>query len=289
MSEDGVQKKSHTQILRLEQIERIIDALSELGIKKIRFTGGEPLVRKGAVELIKNVSENLKIEKLAITTNGSLLPKYIDELKKTRLDSYNISIDSLDKKKYEEITRGGNLQDAICAVEAVKKAGFESVKINAVLMKNFNDDEIFEFAKFGKKHNVLVRFIELMPFEDQSEFSNLAKMTFDEVLEKYPNLEYIGNKNSTNARYYKFSLGEEIGFINAMSHKFCDKCNRIRITADGKLLNCLHESKEFDLKPYLDDKEQLKQFIKKAVLEKPKCHHLENGAKQKRIMTRIGG
>lgn len=289
MESGGVQKKSHEEILRIEDFEKIIRALSELGIQKIRFTGGEPLVRKGGVYLIEETAKMPAFKTVGITTNGATLKYYAGRLARAGVDNINISIDSLKAERYNKITRGGNLQDALDGLRAIKDANVKHIKINAVLMRGINDDEIFEFAKFGKEEGVQVRFIELMPFERLADFTKKYFLSLDEVLLKYSGMRAIGSKGDCKTVFYQMPDGTEIGFISAISRKFCNKCDRIRITADGKLLNCLHENKEYNLKPYLYDVDALKNYIKECVKMKPKEHHITSGTIQHRDMGKIGG
>ena len=289
MAEDGIQKKAHEEMLTLEDFAKIILALSDLGISKIRFTGGEPLVKKGAIYLIEQTAQLPAIKTVGLTTNGVLLKDYADRLARANVENVNISIDSLREDRYCKITRGGRLQDALDGLAKAKSAGIKNIKINAVLMRGVNDDEILDFAKFGKKEGAQVRFIELMPFQCLPGFEEKYYMSLDEVLTKYKDLEVIGNKGSCNAVFYNLPDESEIGFISAISRKFCDKCNRIRITADGKLLNCLHENKEYDLRPYLGDNKELKKIILECVAKKPKEHNIASGIVQHRDMTKIGG
>ncbi|MDD4839304.1 MAG: GTP 3',8-cyclase MoaA [Clostridia bacterium] len=289
MSECGVEKKPHEQMLKLEEFSIIICALSELGVSKIRFTGGEPLVKKGAISLIEETANIPAIKNIALTTNGALLPEFAGRLAKAGVDSVNISIDSLNAARYSQITRGGKLQDALDGLQAAKDVGMRKIKINAVLMRGINDDEILDFAKFGQEENVSVRFIELMPFECQTHFADSHLISLNEVLSNHPEFQELGNEGSTNAVYFKLPDGSELGFISAVSRKFCAYCNRVRITADGKMLNCLHENKEYDLRPYLSNFQKLKEYIIECVAKKPLCHNIGSGERQQRNMTRIGG
>lgn len=287
MPECGVEKKTHSDILSLEDTFKIICALKDLGVKKFRFTGGEPLVRKGAVDLIEKTAA-LDGVKTALTTNGVYLPKYVDKLYDLKLNGLNVSIDTLDKDKYKIISGGGNLDDAMKGLESAINAGIQNIKINAVLMKGVNDDAIEEFATFGKEKGARVRFIELMPFSNGNSYEKYG-ISADEVINRY-NLKKIDLEEYTkNTEYYAFDNGKIVGFIRPISHKFCSECNRIRLTADGKLLLCLHRNIEVDLKDCLDDYDALKDRIKQAIMKKPESHNLDAGNLQSRSMNAIGG
>lgn len=286
MPECGIEKKAHSEILSLDDMYKILSALKKCGFEKVRFTGGEPLVRKGAVDLISKVQKELKIDQLSITTNGVYIKENINVLK--NLDSINISIDSFDAEKYKMVTRGGNLQDALDGFYAIKDSGIKRIKVNAVLMKGINDNEIKDFAVFGKENNVDVRFIELMPFSFGNSYETYG-ISANEVIAKY-NLKKVEKKTYTNnAETYMFDSGEEVSFIRPLSNKFCSKCNRIRITSDGKMLLCLHRLDNVDLKPYINDEEKLIEAIKEGIKNKPECHELNNGKLQTRSMNKIGG
>lgn len=286
---DGVEKKAHKDILTIEELCLVSDALSELGVAKQRITGGEPLVRRGITSFFRHAGENGNIKDLAVTTNGQLLSEYVGELKSAGVNALNISIDTLDESKYKLITGGGELSGVLHGIETAIKAGFEKIKLNAVLLKGINDGEIKRIADFGKERNLPVRFIELMPFACQFNFANQYFIGANEVI-KTLNLQFdVENDDRSKAEGYLFEDGTKVAFIRPVTNRFCADCNRIRITADGKLLNCLHECKEYDLRPYLQDKEGLKAYVEECVLKKPAHHNLELGQLQRRVMEDIGG
>lgn len=291
MPEKGVTKKDCGEILRIEDFVEIAGALVSTGIDKIRISGGEPLVRHGVLTLIKKIGEINGIRDYAITTNGILLPKYAKDLKDAGIKRVNISLDTFDKEKYKHITRGGNLDDALYGIETAIEAGFNRVKINVVLMKEFNDDEINKFVEMTKDRPIDVRFIEMMPFTGQQGFALGKYLPGDAVLEACKDLvEEERDDPSSPARYYRLpgALGR-VGLIEPMSHKFCHMCNRIRITSDGHILSCLHSRNEIDLKPALGDEEALKELILSAISNKPLNHHLSEGEFMERDMGKIGG
>jgi cyclic pyranopterin phosphate synthase len=285
MPEDGVCKKPHSGVLSIEGLTAVASALAECGIEKIRITGGEPLVRKGIDDFFENLSK-MPFKKKTLTTNGILLPAHINKLKDCGFSAINVSIDSLSEQKYRLITRNGDLKDALTGVKCAKEAGFE-VKVNAVLMKGVNDDEINDFITFAAENDVTVRFIELMPFTAQESFAKDKFLSADEVLARFPQWRFEGNNGSETAEYYTAENGAKIGFIRPLSRCFCSQCNRIRITADGKLMLCLHSNKMHDLTPYLHG--GMAEFIEKCVSEKPQMHSLAVGGFQNRGMNTIGG
>ena len=283
MDECGVEKKAHDDILSFEDTLKIIRAFHSLGGRKIRFTGGEPLVRKGAPDFIKEVKNELPDLFIGLTTNGVYLPKYIDKLQDC-VDGLNISIDTLDDKKYTEITRGGSLACAIEGLTTAKKHGIENIKINAVLMKGVNDKSAGEFSAFQKKYGVEVRFIEMMPVMNERAFHEYYASVDDFI--KDNELTFSSRDNKVD--FYKTKDGAEIGVIGALHNKFCSSCNRIRLTADGKILPCLHHNIFVDAKPYLAYGDEAQAIIK-AVEEKPREHLMEKGVLQKTHMNGIGG
>lgn len=286
---EGVQKKLHDDILSIEQLMAVSDALAVLGVCKQRITGGEPLVRRGIMDLLWHIGNNGNVKTLAVTTNGQLLPDMAVDLKKAGVSAVNISIDTLDRQKYKELTQIAELEGALQGLEAAKKVGFERIKLNAVLLRGVNDGEVKTLADFAKYQKVGLRFIELMPFESQCNFAKQYFIGTNEIVNRY-NLQYNAQKSTTlKESFYSFPDGTEISFISPVTNKFCAECNRIRITADGKLLNCLHESNEYNLKPYLVDMDRLIKRVEECVLHKPKEHHLDEGVLQHRNMENIGG
>ena len=291
MPEEGVTKKDCGEILRVEDFVEISKALLELGIDKIRISGGEPLVRHGMLTMMQEIGKISGLKDFAVTTNGLLLPRYAKELRNAGVRRVNISLDTLDAERYRTITRGGDLKRALAGIDAARSVGFERIKINVVLMKGFNDDEISRFVEFTRDNPIDVRFIELMPFEGQQEFAYGKYMSADAVPELCSELrEEPRDDPSSPARYYRLPGGKgRVGLIEPMSHTFCHKCNRIRITADGHILSCLHSRSEIDLKPALGDREAMKTLIMQAVSNKPMTHRLSQGELMERDMGQIGG
>ncbi|MFA7659756.1 MAG: GTP 3',8-cyclase MoaA [Anaerovoracaceae bacterium] len=291
MPEEGVTKKDCGEILRIEDFVEISKALLELGIDKIRVSGGEPLVRHGMLTMMREIGKISGLKDFAVTTNGLLLPRYAKELRNAGVRRVNISLDTLDEERYRTITRGGDLKRALAGIDAARSVGFDRIKINVVLMKGFNDDEISRFVEFTRDNPIDVRFIELMPFEGQQEFAYGKYMSADAVPKLCNELrEEPRDDPSSPARYYRLPGGKGlVGLIEPMSHTFCHKCNRIRITADGHILSCLHSRSEIDLKPALGDREAMKTLIMQAVSNKPMTHRLSQGELMERDMGQIGG
>ena len=288
MPKDGVHKISHDQIISVERIEEIVKEAVKLGIKKVRLTGGEPLVRKGITEICWRISRISGIEELCLTTNGILLKSLAKDLKNSGVDRLNISLDTLNKDKYLRITRGGNIDDVFSGIEEAKCVGFKNIKINVVLIGGFNDDEINDFAKFAEDNDLSVRFIELMPIGEGTSMKKESFISNDIILNTVPNLVKVSDDGVSSL--YKFKSGKgSIGLISPLSHSFCKSCSRIRLTSDGKIKPCLHSDIEIDLNGLSG--EELSIAIKKAILLKPKEHHLNETMKSssKRGMFEIGG
>lgn len=292
MPPEGIEKKDHEKLLSLEEMYRIIKVSTKLGIKKIRFTGGEPLVRLGLPKLIKNVSQLEGIKEITLTTNGMLLPKYIEELKEAGLNRVNISLDTLNSERYKDITRGGDFNKVMEGIKAAQEYGMKPIKINVVLMKGFNDDEIEDFAKLTIDKDIIVRFIELMPFGEGYSWTKDKYLNNSRVLEKLDNLETIDYDKGSPSRYYKVKGARgKIGLINPISRHFCNTCNRIRLTADGNIKPCLHSDLEIDMKKYLGSDEDIYKGLSEAINRKPSQHNINDAGYNpiKRDMNRIGG
>jgi cyclic pyranopterin phosphate synthase len=289
-SEKNLNSKKE-EILKDEEILKIVKIVSNFGIEKIRFTGGEPLLRKGIVSLIEKISKLEKIKDFSLTTNGILLKKFAKDLKKAGLKRINISLDSLNPEKYFKITKGGILKDVLEGIDAGKKAGFSPVKINVVVLRGVNENELVSFIKFAQKNSLVVRFIEFMKI---GKIKLWEKLFFSEE-EIFKKIKDFIEKNSPVqknevAKYYTLKDGGEVGIISSVSNRFCSNCNRLRITADGKILPCLFSDEEIDLKKFLrngDDENKIKEVFLRAVslkLDSGKCQNMK-----KRFMFEIGG
>lgn len=299
MPETGVGDLGHANILSLEQIARVVSVAAELGIRKVRLTGGEPLVRKNIGQLIRMISGLDKIKEISMTTNGALFTAMADELKEAGLTRVNFSLDSLQEENFNYITRRGQLQDVIPAITKALQMGMTPVKINMVVMRTINDREILDFARLAYVLPLHVRFIEFMPIGDLPFFQEQRLMSGDEVKavidQKYELSARSTRQGSGPAKDYTIRGGVgTIGFISPMSQHFCSECNRIRMTADGKLRGCLFSKNEVSLKMALQNNasdEKLAELFKQAIWEKPSRHHLAKGwgADNQRKMYQIGG
>ena len=286
MPESGVESLCHSDILSIEEIVEIVKVASKNGIKKIRLTGGEPLVRRGFINLCKQISEINEIEDIAITTNGVHLKDMADELFENKVRRINFSLDTLVKEKYNDITRRNDFDKTMESLFYVIKKGFK-VKINVVLIGGFNDDEIQDFVNLANKYDLEVRFIELMQIGETANWGKDKFVSNKIVLEKVPELEFDGVSGVAKIYKIKGQKGR-IGLISPISCSFCEDCNRIRLTSDGKLKPCLHSKDEINLKGLSG--EELEEVFKRGIYEKPEKHHLEDGKSESaRDMNKIGG
>lgn len=288
MPKDGVEKRCHSDILSIEEIEEIVRASVACGIRKIRVTGGEPLVRNGIVDICRRISAIDGVEELCITTNGTLLPQYAADLKAAGVDRLNISLDTFDPDTYKMITRNGELSNVLSGIDAALKAGFGNIKINAVLIGGVNDHEIRTLLELTRNKKLNVRFIELMPIGECADWSHERFISNTKVLEAAPELEEIGSSGVATMYQLPGGIGT-VGLISPISAHFCPSCNRIRITADGKLKPCLHSSDEVNLRGLHG--QQLEEAIQNAVALKPQKHRLEDSSQSasQRNMNAIGG
>jgi cyclic pyranopterin phosphate synthase len=293
MPEKGIRKKQHQDILRLETIEKIAQAAVNVGISKIRLTGGEPLIRKGFMDLIESIGK-LKgkgLKDLGLTTNGLLLKKYAEPLRKAGLNRVNVSIDSLKEEKYQEITRCGKLSDVLEGIRAAKEAKLFPLKLNVVLIGGFNDDEIEDFVNLTLEEDVEVRFIELMPLGEASTWDENHFIPSTEILKRVPRLIQMPFKgHGSVARLYKLPNSKgKVGIISPLSSHFCNYCNRIRITPDGKLKPCLHSNTEIDIRNYSEN--NFEKFLMDGIKAKPFRHCIQSDEyiPVTRNMHEIGG
>ena len=299
---DGTNGAAYAE-LPFDDYLRMARILVGLGTTKIRVTGGEPLLRKGIVEFVRELAKlrtpEGKKPELAVTTNGHLLAAMAQPLKDAGLDRVTVSMDAVDPKRFARITRAPNgYENVLAGVRASRQAGLAPVKINCVLLRGFNEDQIVPFGMFAREEGVVVRFIEVMPLEEERVWKPETVVTLDEVvarMSEYLPLEEIVRERSETARRYRFSDGVgEIGIIAPVSHPFCGHCSRIRITSDGKLRTCLFSAWEHDLHELMrrgatDDK--LTEFIVKVVENNEERHHIgEPGfVPPSRTMLHIGG
>ena len=291
MPEEGIKFKKHKDILRYEQIIKIVKTGKKLGIKKVRITGGEPLVRKDLSELVAGLN-NLNLEDISLTTNGILFSEKAAELKEAGLDRVNISLDTLKKDKYKKITRRDRFEDVRSGIDAAFNFDFSPVKLNIVLMKGINDDELLDFARLSIDKPLHVRFIEYMPLGEEingAEYYEMKKAK-EEITKEFK-LENTQIKGNGPANYYKISGSKgSIGFISPMSKHFCSGCNRFRLTADGKFRPCLARDLEVKIPDDFSEESIIKAY-KKSLSIKPIEHNLNFGDSDKRdrTMSQIGG
>lgn len=275
-------------MLTEDETVQAVEASASLGIKKLRITGGEPLVKPNILSICKRCAQVDGIEEVCLTTNGTLLENLAKALREAGVSRVNISLDTLNPEKYAEITRRGTLEDALKGLEAALVAGFQKVKVNAVLIGGFNDSEIPGLCELTRKYPVDVRFIELMPMTEG--FSPDAFTPCSRVLDVMKEAAPLPADGGV-AKLYRLpgSIGN-IGLISPISSHFCGSCNRLRLTADGKIKACLHSSREISIKG-LSREEMRKKFLQ-AIEEKPLCHGELSGnspSKAGRSMNRIGG
>lgn len=287
MAEDGVCKKRHSDILSIEELTEIAQASYHLGVRKIRLTGGEPLVRRGLLTLCKSIKAIDPAIELGMTTNGTLLAPMAQKLKAAGVDRLNISLDTLNPDTYQAITRLGRLDDVLSGLKAAEDAGFENTKINAVLIGGVNDNEVFKLMSLAKDNPLSVRFIELMPMDIVRGWDK-RRFLSTEVVERHLSHADMITYDGVARIYQPSGYKGTVGIISPLSHSFCDRCNKIRVTADGKLKPCLHSSEEINLRGLHG--EELTEAIRQGVYNKPKCHNLgEFHSGTARSMNEIGG
>jgi GTP 3',8-cyclase len=297
MPEEGIKLMSHAEILTYEELFQIIKAGAELGISRVRLTGGEPLVRLGIVDFVTMVASIKELTDISMTTNGMNLARLADDLKKAGLNRVNISLDTLKPDRFKQICRGGELQTVLEGIETARRVGLEPVKINMVVMGGVNDDEILDFARKTIVDGWNVRFIELMPYGGQGGKTpeGIPAKDIKKRLDPLGKMEATHTSRGNGpAKYYRFPEATgTIGFITALSEHFCFSCNRLRLTADGQLRPCLMSETMIDLREPLRSgisQEALKELIQKAVSAKPLSHHLTEGQNpHDRPFCQVGG
>ncbi|MFC1987730.1 GTP 3',8-cyclase MoaA [Chloroflexota bacterium] len=290
---------SHDDVLRYEEIYRVAQAAASLGISKVRLTGGEPLVRLHLSRLIKMLSKIEGIDDISLTTNGILLSKYAIGLKKAGLKRVNVSLDTLKEDRFKLMSHGDKLGEVLAGIEAAKSAGLNPVKINMVVLRGTNDDEIIDFARMTTSEGWHVRFIELMPFgmQETGVLKTVPAQEIRECIQSLGKLEpYTNQIGNGPAKYYRLPEAKgTIGFITPMTEHFCHSCNRLRLTSDGQLRPCLLDGDEVNLKEPLSNGvsiDELRKLIQQAVAIKRESHRLTGGLAPgigKRPMCQIGG
>lgn len=277
--------------LSADEFLRIVRAMAAVGIRKVRLTGGEPMLRRDLIEIISGIRAVDGIEEITMTTNAQHLPGQSAALKQAGLDRLNISLDSLKPERYKEITGGGSLEKVLTGINEALSAGFIPIKLNAVLLRGVNDDEADDFITLTKDRPIHVRFIEWMPLgaSDQADL----RVTGDDLLQTRPYLVPVAPlyKGQPSRDYYVPGYAGRVGFIDPVSHRFCADCNRVRITSDGTLRPCLGDNLEFPLGDALasGDDRQLEDAIRSAILRKPENHSFCRTFQTERTMNRIGG
>ncbi len=288
MPEHGVPKRAHSEICSLEELCDMAAAAVSLGVRKVRITGGEPLVRRGVVSLCRMLRALPGLEELCLTTNGVRLPELAAPLREAGVDRLNISLDTLRPERYRSITRIGELSSVLRGLDAAEAAGFSHTKLNCVLMGGVNDDEIEDFVRLTQARPLSVRFIELMPMGACAKWEKARFLPAGAVLDRVPELVPAGTDGVS--RLYRIpGAAGTVGLIEPMSHAFCAECSRIRITADGKLKPCLHADTEIALRGLHG--EALLDAIRQGIARKPERHALTRDGQSHagRCMSEIGG
>lgn len=283
----------HNEMLTYEEISVVTQTAAELGISKVRLSGGEPLFRADVAKLIHMLGQVPGLEEISLTTNGVLLQHHAAELKQAGLQRINVSLDTLNREKFQQITGLAKLDQVLEGINAANKAGLQPVKVNMVVIGGLNDNEVAEFARLTRDDGWHVRFIELMPFGE----THLQFIGLEDIMCR---IKPLGNlspcsapKGNGPAKYYRFDGATgTLGFITPISRHFCFQCNRLRLTANGKLLPCLMSENGVDLLPSLRNGAQpteLKQYINQAIASKPKGHQINRGIHTSNTMSLIGG
>jgi cyclic pyranopterin phosphate synthase len=299
MPEHGLPWLPKADILSYEEIAQLVRAAASAGVRSIRLSGGEPLVRKDLSRLVAEIAEIDGIEDIALSTNGLLLEEQLDALLAAGLKRVNISLDTLREDRFFEIARRPGLDRVLSAIDAAIARGLAPVKINCVVMRGYNDDEIPAFAQWTRERAVYVRFIELMPVQENLDVQRDAYVSADEILERVQSIGELqpsaGPGGNGPARYFAFpDAPGAVGVISPLSHDYCERCNRVRLTADGRLRLCLFGDHEIDLRAPLRagaTEGEISGILRSAMLIKPERHHLKLGeaASRMRAFSEIGG
>lgn len=300
MPAEGVVFKPHDAILTFEEIERVVRVAASLGVRKVRLTGGEPLVRHGIGQLVRMVAAIQGIEDLAMTTNGVLLADFAEELKQAGLQRLNISLDTVRREKFRQIARRDALPKVLRGIAAARRAGFQHIKLNAVALRGQSEDDVVPLARFAREQGLELRFIEFMPLDGANRWHRGDVLPADEILRLLTDgigpLEPIVESASGGlATEYRFADGiGRVGVIASVSKPFCGHCGRIRLTADGRLRNCLFSAREWDLRGVLrggGSDEELSAVFHAAIDAKRAVRGAEDGqfARPSRAMYQIGG
>lgn len=302
MPKEGLPFFPSDKVMSQDEIIEMIENFADMGISKVRITGGEPLLRTDVVDIVRRIKNVDGVEDVSITTNGLFLGKLAKDLKEAGLDRLNISLDTFDPKRYKEITRGGNIQQVLDSISVAAKLHFKKIKLNTVLIKGQNDDEILEFLNYTKHNDVNVRFIEFMPIGNSMKTWKKEFVGLDNVFDickqnglEYTPIELKGNGPSDN---YQIKGNEgSFGLIHPITAKFCENCNRLRITADGYVKACLYWNEEISIREAIPDKKKFRQLIQRALDNKPLNHEMAMSETDRiideaptwRHMSQIGG
>lgn len=288
MPAGGVPMLGHKDILSFEELTEVVTACAQLGVRKVRLTGGEPLVRRGLPELVRMIRAVPGVEELAMTTNATLLAPVAAELHHAGLDRLNVSLDTLDAARYADLTRGGSLEDALAGLAAARDAGFSRTKVNCVLMGGVNDADVPRLAELARTEPIDVRFIELMPMGPCAGWPKARFVPAETVLEVVPGLVPL-RRDGVAELWHALGWAGNVGLIRPMSHRFCDGCSRIRVTADGRLKPCLHSAAEIPLRGLHG--EALLAELRRGIAAKPAYHHMDqdHASQSARDMNEIGG
>ena len=289
-----------TQILSLEEIYQVARAFTDLGVKKIRLTGGEPMVRSDIMSLIKKLGKLSGLEELLLTTNGAQLEKYALPLKEAGLSRINISIDSLDADRFKRISRVGKLEKVLAGIDAAREAGFDRIKLNSVIMRGYNEDEVIPLTDYALSRGIDIAFIEEMPLGEASDHSREETTCSNDwvrgqIEQKYRLVDSTARTAGPSRYVQVIGKNSRIGFISPVSHNFCEDCNRVRVTVEGRLLLCLGNEHSVDLRELLRDgvstHDDLKQAIIKSMDLKPERHYFydKDHAQPVRLMNMTGG
>jgi cyclic pyranopterin phosphate synthase len=295
---EEMQFMPRAEVLSFEEITRFVRIVAAMGVNKVRLTGGEPLVRRDLPVLVRQVADVDGIEDLALTTNGVLLPGLAADLKAAGLRRLNVSLDSLDRGTFAELTRRDELDKVLAGIDAALDAGFSPLKVNAVAIRDTTERELLEFARFARERPIIIRFIEFMPLDGDERWSADQILTGEEIVERigavYP-LDPVPGRGSQPAQRYRFRDGAgEIGVIATVTEPFCEQCDRIRLTADGKLRNCLFALDETDIRALLRggaDDDAIAEAVTASVWAKWRGHLINQRefVRPERSMSQIGG
>lgn len=274
---------------------KLLKVFHDLGVKKVKITGGEPLIRKDIDKFVHELKHNIGFDSVTITTNGILLNNYIDSFLESGIDGINISLDSLKPEVYEKITRGGDFNKVMGAIDELIARGYKKTKLNVVAIKGVNDDEILDFVEFANTHLVAIRFIELMPISEATNFKGVKREEILEKIEsKYGKKSLIGEKLGNGpAEYYTFeNFNGKVGFIDAVGNSFCENCNRVRIDSNGKLRLCLEYNDGISMRDFINgeiSEEDFKEKLKGAIYRKPLSNDFDKNSVNDFNMNNIGG